>query len=71
MAKIDRAIANQAVFIPRPVYERVMRDVGMAACCWDNLEGAGMFNHEQAQEIAFQLCLFIMGERHEAGLNNQ
>ncbi|MEA1957584.1 MAG: hypothetical protein U9N01_04435 [Euryarchaeota archaeon] len=48
--------------IPEHIRERVFQDIGQASTCWENFELAGLFDTEQASEIATGLCQFIITE---------
>jgi hypothetical protein len=48
--------------IPEHIRERVFTDIGHASTCWENFEKAGVFDTEQASEIATSLCQFIISE---------
>lgn len=48
--------------IPVHIRERVYSDIGEASMCWENPEGAGIFETEHAARISLELCQFILDE---------
>lgn len=51
--------------IPEYIREKVFTDIGQASMCWENPEKAGVFDTEQASEIATELCRFVMAEKRK------
>jgi hypothetical protein len=51
--------------LPEDIYTRVYQDIGEASMCWENIEGAGTFESEQASKIAFELCHYIADKLEE------
>jgi len=49
--------------IPEYIREKVFQAIGHASMCWDSPESAGIFDTEQASEIATELCRFVMAEK--------
>ena len=48
--------------IPAHFRERAYSDIGEASICWENPEGAGIFEMEHAARISLELCQFILDE---------
>ena len=51
--------------IPTYIRERVFQAIGHASMCWETPEKAGVFDTEQASEIATELCQFVMAEKRK------
>ena len=59
---MDKSLSER---LPEEIFTRIHQDIGHASTCWSNLEGAGIFESEQASKIAFDLCHFIADRLEE------
>lgn len=48
--------------LPEYIIERVFQDIGIASMCWENPDGAGVFDSDQASALGGRLCHFIADE---------
>ena len=62
----DKSLSER---LPEEIYTRIHQDIGQASMCWENIEGAGTFESEQASKIAFELCHYIADKLEEGTLH--
>jgi hypothetical protein len=60
---MDKSLSER---LPEEIFTRVHIDIGQASVCWENVEGAGVFDSTKASEIAFNLCHYIADKLDEA-----
>lgn len=60
---MDKSLSER---LPEEVFTRVHQDIGQASMCWENVEGAGVYDATKASEIAFDLCHYIADKLEEA-----
>jgi hypothetical protein len=61
-AEVEKTRKPLSERLPEHLYSAIFQAIGQATMCWEHVDRAGIFDANQASEIAFELCHTVADE---------